>query len=193
MSGEPFNPERLRIRRAEPSDYAGFAEVLSGPKAIAGTLQLPIPSIERWRERLAKTDPESFVIVAEMRSTNSSTEFFEIVGHLGLFPTSSSSSPRRRHAVALGLSVRDDWQGRGIGHALLTTALDRADNWMNVLRIELTVFADNASAVALYQRHGFVVEGTHRAYALRDGAYVDAHAMARLHPRPPMLPAAIVE
>jgi putative acetyltransferase len=40
----------------------------------------------------------------------------------------------------------------------------------------------------LYRRHGFVVEGTHRAYALRDGAYVDALSMARLHPRPPVLP-----
>jgi putative acetyltransferase len=39
----------------------------------------------------------------------------------------------------------------------------------------------------LYERHGFVLEGTHRAYAFRHGRYVDAHAMARLHPSPPTL------
>jgi putative acetyltransferase len=42
------------------------------------------------------------------------------------------------------------------------------------------VFTDNAQALALYRRRGFVVEGTHRAYAFRDGCYADAHSMARL-------------
>jgi putative acetyltransferase len=48
------------------------------------------------------------------------------------------------------------------------------------------VFTDNARAIALYQRFGFRVEGTYRAYALRDGVYADALAMARLHPNPPV-------
>ena len=38
-----------------------------------------------------------------------------------------------------------------------------------VLRIELTVYTDNAAAIALYRKFGFEIEGTHRAYALRDG------------------------
>jgi L-phenylalanine/L-methionine N-acetyltransferase len=41
--------------------------------------------------------------------------------------------------------------------------------------------------VALYRKHGFVIEGTHRGFALRDGLYFDAHAMARWHPQPPGL------
>ena len=60
----------------------------------------------------------------------------------------------------------------------------------DVLRLELTVYVDNARAIALYRKFGFEVEGTHRAYALRDGAYVDALCMARLHPNPPTLPPA---
>ena len=56
------------------------------------------------------------------------------------------------------------------------------------MRIELTVYTDNARAIALYEKSGFVHEGTHRAYALRHGRFVDAHAMARLHPDPPLLP-----
>jgi L-phenylalanine/L-methionine N-acetyltransferase len=72
----------------------------------------------------------------------------------------------------------------GAGHGLT----DAADRWLGILRIELTVFTDNARAIALYRRYGFVLEGTHRAYALRDGAYADVHAMARLHPNPPRLP-----
>ena len=62
---------------------------------------------------------------------------------------------------------------------------DYADRWMGVLRIELTVYVDNAAAIALYRKFGFETEGRHRGYALRDGRYVDALAMARLHPNPP--------
>ena len=69
--------------------------------------------------------------------------------------------------------------------ALMRAMLDWADNWAGVLRIELQVFTDNAAAIALYQRHGFVVEGTLRGYALRDGVLADVHAMGRLHPSPP--------
>ena len=53
----------------------------------------------------------------------------------------------------------------------------------------LTVYTDNARAIALYEKAGFAHEGTHRAYALRAGRFVDAHAMARLHPNPPPLSA----
>lgn len=46
--------------------------------------------------------------------------------------------------------------------------------------IELSVYTDNAPAIHLYEKFGFVVEGTARQYALRGGVYVDAHLMARL-------------
>jgi hypothetical protein len=38
----------------------------------------------------------------------------------------------------------------------------------------------NAAAIALYEKFGFEMEGTHRRYAFRDGAYVDAYSMARI-------------
>ena len=68
---------------------------------------------------------------------------------------------------------------------------DYADRWMGVLRIELTVYVDNAAAIALYRKFGFEIEGRYRGYALRDGALVDAFAMARLHPDPPAIAARI--
>lgn len=73
-------------------------------------------------------------------------------------------------------------QGRGVGSALLQAAIEMADRWLQLRRLELQVYADNAAAVRLYTRHGFVEEGRHRYYAFRDGAYVDALTLARLRP-----------
>lgn len=187
----PLDAGHLRIRAVEPSDYAGFHASMDSPKAQAGTLQLPYMSDEHWRKLLESPRPDGVVLVAEVRDSAHADGRFEIVANAALHPTAPSL--RRRHAAMLGIAVRDDWQGRGIGTALMRALIDRADNWMNVLRIELTVFTDNEAARALYERFGFVVEGVHRAYALRAGAYVDVYAMARLHPCPPTLPASTAQ
>lgn len=34
--------------------------------------------------------------------------------------------------------------------------------------------------IALYEKFGFEVEGTHHRYAFRGGEYTDAHSMARV-------------
>ena len=54
------------------------------------------------------------------------------------------------------MAVHDDWAGRGVGTALMQAALDLADNWLGLTRVELTVWADNQAALALYRKAGFV-------------------------------------
>ncbi len=162
------------VRRAEPEDFAAVQRIYAGPRAQAGTLQLPFPSLDLWRQRLQTSDPNAHVLLAVAGD--------EIVGQLGLYAV---THPRRRHVAELGMGVRDDWQGRGAGSVLLAAALDLADRWLQLRRVELQVYEDNAAAIRLYARHGFVEEGRHRDFAFRDGRFVDAISMARLCPRPP--------
>ena len=158
------------IRRAQSDDYEAVCKIFEGPKAIGGTLQLPFPSVDVWRKRLAEPTEGSFSLLACVKD--------EVVGQLGLhtFP----NLPRRRHVGELGMAIRDDWQGRGAGSALLQAAVDFADKWLNLSRLELDVYTDNQPAIALYKKFGFVIEGTHHRFAYRDGGYVDAYMMARL-------------
>ena len=65
----------------------------------------------------------------------------------------------------------------------MAAMVDLADNWLDLRRLELTVFADNEAGIALYTRFGFVQEGLLRCYAYRGGQDVDALAMARLRHR----------
>jgi putative acetyltransferase len=159
----------IAIRHAEPDDYAALHRISTSPRVVEGTLQLPFQSAETRRKRLAEPPEGSYHLVACINE--------EVVGSLFLGAT---TRPRRRHVGEIGMGVRDDWQGKGVGTALMRAALDLADQWLNLARVELTVYTDNAAAIALYTKFGFEIEGTHRAYAFRKGQYVDAHSMARL-------------
>ena len=164
--------EGLKIRRAEPDDYSAIYEIFSSPKVSAGTLQVPYPSREQWRRRLAEPEEGTYNLVAVVRD--------RVVGMLGVhtFP----NRPRRRHVGTIGLCVHDEWQGKGIGAALMQAGLELADKWLNLTRLELEVYTDNEPAIRLYERFGFEHEGTLRQHAFRDGRYVDSHMMGRLRP-----------
>ena len=165
-------PEGLRVRHAEPDDYAAVRDIFNCPRAQAGTLQLPYPALELWRQRFAAPPEGTYNLVAVAGE--------RVVGQLGLH--TNPHRPRRRHAADIGMAVHDDWQGRGVGTALLRAGVELADRWLNLLRLELEVYTDNEAAIRLYERFGFEREGTLRRYAFRDGVYVDAHLMARLRP-----------
>jgi putative acetyltransferase len=105
-------------------------------------------------------------------------EHNEVVGQLSLktFP----DRPRRRHMGQIGMGVRDDWQGQGVGTSLMQAAVDLADNWLNLRRLQLEVFTDNAPAIRLYEKFGFAIEGTLVDFAFREGQFADVYIMARL-------------
>jgi putative acetyltransferase len=173
-------PVGLEYRRAEPHDAEALAQFMADPAVFAGLLQLPYPGVEAWRKRLESRahEQDQLHLLALAEGV--------VVGSAGLH--SLAWTPRRRHVAGLGISVAAAWQGKGVGDELMRRLLEWADNWAGYLRIELSVYVDNARAIALYRKHGFVEEGTSRAHALRDGVYVDSLLMARLHPRPPQLP-----
>jgi RimJ/RimL family protein N-acetyltransferase len=45
-------------------------------------------------------------------------------------------------------------------------------------RVELEVFTHNLTAIHLYLKHGFEIEGRKRCAYFKDGRYVDAYLMA---------------
>ena len=157
----------LVVRRCEPEDYEAVHRVYSSPRAMAGTLGIPFSSAQEVRAALERDGSNPLVAcVGE-----------EVVGQLTL---TVYMSPRTRHSGHFGIAVRDDWQGKGVGTALMEAALDLADSQLGLTRLDLRVYVDNEPAIGLYKRFGFEIEGTHRRFAYRNGEYVDALVMARL-------------
>ncbi|MDQ6628632.1 MAG: GNAT family N-acetyltransferase [Pseudomonadota bacterium] len=171
----------ITIRRATVDDAAGFARIMGDPAVLPGLMQMPHTNEALWRTRLEEgtaAGKPDLLLTAERGG--------EIVGTAGLHP-SSAAQIRRRHVAMIGISVAPEAQGQGVGTALMQAMCDYADRWMGVLRIELTVFADNVVALGLYRKFGFEIEGRLRGYAMRDGRYEDAFTMARIHPAPPTI------
>lgn len=160
----------LTIRARESSDWEEIAALTELPKVRWGTLRLPYTRKEQWRKWMENSPDERTGIVALLDK--------RIVGSADIFHYKG----RRRHAGDVGMAVHDDFQRRGIGSALMAALIDVADNWLDLKRLELTVYADNGAAIRLYQKFGFEVEGTLRGYAFRAGQYADSLYMARLRP-----------
>lgn len=100
----------------------------------------------------------------------------EIVGEVDILV---KNLERVRHVGVLTVGVLKHHQRLGLASALLTEAL----NWSRqngLLRIELSVFAKNAAALALYNKHGFVVEGIRKNFLRRGPSeYEDDVLMAK--------------
>jgi putative acetyltransferase len=153
----------------EPADMPAVSDVLSQPRAVWGTLQTPFVSVDARQKRSAENGLNDAGLVAEIDG--------RVIGFVGLH---RAPQHRRSHTAHIGMAVHDAFAGRGAGSALVAAVVDIAERWWNIRRLELNVYVDNARAIALYERFGFVREGVHRAYAWRDGAYVDSLSMARL-------------
>ncbi len=153
------------------------------PGFRAGTLRLPYQNIEKVRTYLGKVDPLRHDLVAVLDGV--------VIGHATLL---RSGMARMAHCGSIGIGVHDAYYGKGVGTALMAAVIDLADNWMNLQRLSLFVFTDNAPALKLYQKFGFEIEAVEPKVALRAGERVGSYAMARLRGAlPPAPPWPVVE
>lgn len=81
------------------------------------------------------------------------------------------------HAALLGISIAHGWRNRGVGRALITTALRWAKDTGVVKRVYLHVLDANQGAIHLYESCGFVHEGRQHRAIYRDGRYYDSLMM----------------
>lgn len=169
MTGRKPTRQEVIVRPVHPDDAVDLYAIVSHPAVARTLLQLPSMEVSETFEWIKKKQPGRHRLVADAQG--------RVVGSGSI---TQFQNPRLAHAGALGLMVHPDYWGQGIGSALMTALLDLADKWLNLQRVELSVFTDNEGAIHLYQKFGFVIEGRRRMVAYGDGRWLDDYVMARL-------------
>lgn len=177
-TASPFISERTTadgrhwlLRPARPADAEPLARLYAAVRAEGRWLVTPPSAVNPPSEaffiaELIHAD-EAAVLVAEAGG--------EVVGNALVMSDRDVSS---RHVGILSLTVADGWRDVGLGTALVAAAQD----WVRergLARLALSVFPDNARAIAVYTRAGFVREGLRRRqFRQADGTYRDELLMA---------------
>lgn len=115
-------------------------------------------------------NPKAIIIGAYMEGV--------LVGTAGMGPLTTAE--KYRHRTEFGVSVQQRYWGLGIGGLLLAAAEEGAQ-LCGYSQLELEVACKNSSAIALYERRGFVTYGRRpRSFGYRDGSYDDALLMYKM-------------
>jgi putative acetyltransferase len=160
----------IEVRAPTDADRAGIGEIYHDDSVVRQGGQAPHRGDRFWQDFYPARDA-LLELVAVIDG--------KVVGHLGV---SGSDSPRTRHAASFGISVHAGYHGRGVGSALMTEMIRIADNFLNLVRLDLVCHTDNLAAIALYEKFGFEREGTSRFDIFTEGRYRHGLRMARINP-----------
>ena len=163
---------QIEIRPIHPDDVENHYAMVRDPRVAENLMQLPSMEFASTQSWIEAPKPGQHRLVADLNGR-----------HIGYIDLRQNMRPRLMHSGQIGMMVHPDYWGQGVGSALMTAALDLADNWLNLQRINLEVYTHNEAAKHLYQKFGFDIEGTKRKAVFGDGRYFDTYVMARLrHP-----------
>lgn len=160
----------VTIEKARPEDAAALLEYLKavggesdnltfGAEGLPVTMEEEATFIREYNE-----NPKNLLITAK--------EDGRIVGdaHLEVF------TRRMSHRAGLGITVRKEAWGRGIGTALMERLVAHARE-QGIEIIELQVRSDNTRAIRLYEKFGFVRIGRYPGFLKVNGVNVDCDLM----------------
>jgi L-phenylalanine/L-methionine N-acetyltransferase len=156
------------------ADAPAVNEIRRMRGVMENMLGMPSERIKKSEDFITNMDANSHEFVAAVRDDDGNEK---VIGCAGL---QVYASPRLRHSGGIGIMIHKDYQGNGAGQKLMEALIDLADNWLMLVRVELTVYTDNERAINLYKKMGFESEGIKRKAAIREGKYADEYMMARI-------------
>jgi RimJ/RimL family protein N-acetyltransferase len=164
----------VRIRRAGPEDAGA---VLAYLRKVGGET----PNLTFGAEGPELTEAEEREYLTRVAASDNSLAIVAVVGDeiVGSLTFDGGRRERLRHAGEFGISVAQAYAGQGIGQALIAYLLAWAERGGVVRKINLKVRVDNAAAIRLYQRMGWVFEGRTTRDTLIDGTFNDCLLMGR--------------
>lgn len=175
--------ERVRLRRIERDDLPRFAEWLNDPEVrdhLAMIHPMGLAQEEQWFEGTLKLEPacQPFSIDArplpEKREEESAP--WDHIGVIGFHAVDW-----RNRSGEIGVFIgHSRFRGQGYGTDAVRTLARWGFQELNLNRIHLRVYEDNARAIRCYEKVGFAAEGRLRQDRFHKGRYYDTLVMGLL-------------
>ena len=156
---------------------------------IAGLTVADLPAYKALRDRMLAAHPQAFTSDATAESLRPASAYSSRLGFerpegghftlgawrerrlVGAISCERDTRLKVRHIGQLvGMMVRDELQGQGIGRALLEACIARARGAAGLELLTLSVTSSNAGALGLYRAAGFERYGTLH-HAIKLGAH----------------------
>jgi putative acetyltransferase len=173
----------FEVRPARPRDAASFLRLYRGVIAEERYIRTEkLGTTERDARRRFRVRPNA--VSANFVAVDGDT----VIGSLAI---SREDQPVTRHVASLGMMVAPTWRRRGVGSALMREAIAWALH-AGVEKLELSVYPDNAPAIALYRSFGFEEEGRLRGHSKKRIGYLDEILMGVWLATPPTAPGGLL-
>ncbi|MEL6149506.1 MAG: GNAT family N-acetyltransferase, partial [Chloroflexota bacterium] len=145
--------ESVVIREATAADARGIHQVIHRASTetetnLNGDHDSSDSSEQQQRQLIRRLTarPDDLMLVAEVISQSMI---------VAVLTCRCKTHPARQHVVTLGVTVQQDWRGKGIGTRLIQEAVRWARRNDNIRRIEVDVLARSNDMVSRYSRMGF--------------------------------------
>ncbi len=170
-------PQPRPVRQALPEDAEALNKLMrrlqyQTPYLLPTVSELK--SAEEQARELAMLQAENWRRIFVAVGDDDGSEAF-----LGFLSLSRRPAHKVRHVAHCAMAILQQHRRRGWGRALLQAGEAWARH-SGVRRLELTVVADNAAAIALYRQLGFVEEGRKRDSFVCAGDPQDELMMAKV-------------
>lgn len=169
--------KRIRLRHVERADLPFFVDWLNDPevrRSLALYLPLSQAEEEKWFENILSVGGDERPLVIEARRQDG----WEMIGNSGFHGVDW-----RNRSAEVGIFIGDQsYWNQGYGTEVMRLLLQHGFTTLNLHRIFLRVFEDNARAIRAYEKAGFVLEGRQRQAEFREGRYLDVLIMSLLRP-----------
>jgi RimJ/RimL family protein N-acetyltransferase len=177
--------ERVRLRRPERADLPRFAAWLNDPEVrahLALIYPMGLAHEERWFEQQLQAEPATQAFVIEARAEGAAAADPGAAGEwqpVGVCGYHTVDWRNRSGELGLFIGEKARW-GAGLGEDAVRTLARWGLRQLNLHRVQLRVFEDNAPAIRCYEKVGFRCEGRLRQDRFQDGRYLDTLVMGLL-------------
>ena len=166
--------EELIIRIANENDAAGLLKLKLD--YLQNTNSIPLYPREYTNEveqealliKKLAVERNSVLFVAEWND--------ELVGNIDL---SGNQRIKLHHTGVVGMGIKEDWRGKGVGEALMKAVIDWSQHNPLIHLLWLEVYDSNLAGKSLYRKTGFKECGRIKNYFREEELFIDKITMVK--------------